>query len=88
MLFQPRGYGAGDIQYLLARQGYQVAYIDRRGGAFFVRVYYGPEIYEGLIGCDDGRWIRRQRVGYVRGYNGRDYDGRGGRDHDRRGGRW
>jgi len=61
-----RGYDEGAIRAMLYQQGYSVDYIDRRGGAYFVRVGYGPEVYEGYIGCDDGRWIRRDRIAYRR----------------------
>src|SRR5262249_29480855 len=67
---------------LLGRRGYRVDYIDRRGGTFFVRVYYGPDLYEGLIGCDDGRWLRRDRVEYRRWDRDRDWRRRD-RDWDR-----
>ena len=78
-------YDEGSMRALLWRQGYRVDYIDRRGGAFYVRVFYGPDLYEGLIGCNDGRWLRRDRV-YYRDWN-RDRDWRrrdrdGDRDRD------
>lgn len=65
-----RGYDEGAIRAMLYNQGYRVDYINRQGGAYFVRVYYGPELYQGYIGCNDGRWIRRERIAY-RGYRGR-----------------
>ena len=75
-------YDEGSIRSLLWRQGYRVDYIDRRGGAFFVRVYYGPDLYEGLIGCNDGRWLRRERIAYRTWDRDRDWRRRD-RDWDR-----
>lgn len=80
-----RGYDEGSIRSMLYRQGYRVDYIDRRGGVFFVRVFYGPTYYQGYIGGDDGRWVSRERISYRsydRGRDRRDYDRR---DYDRRG---
>ncbi len=86
-----RGYDEGSIRAMLYRQGYRIDYIDRRGGVYFVRVYYGPELYQGYINYNDGRWVRRERISYrrydrdhnrYRDYNRyRDHDRR---DHDRR----
>jgi hypothetical protein len=78
-------YDEGSVRSMLWRQGYRVDYIDRRGGAYFVRVYYGPDLYEGLIGCNDGRWLRRDRVEYRRWDRDRDWrrrDRDGDRDRD------
>jgi hypothetical protein len=78
-----RGYDEGSIRAMLYSQGYRVDYIDRRGGVFFVRVFYGPTLYQGTIGCNDGRWIRRERVSYRRydrDYGRRDRDWNRGRD--------
>jgi hypothetical protein len=83
VVYRPnRGYSESDIRVMLARQGYRVDYVDRRGGAFFVRAFFGPDIYEGLVGCDDGRWIRRDRIAYRRDRDRGDYRGdyRGRRD--------
>ena len=55
-----------DIEILLINKGYRVEHIDRRGNAYFVRVVYGYDIYDGLIDCYNGAWVTRDRVGYIR----------------------